>query len=73
MVGLPSTESREMILRTLLAKEKVENLEFKELAAMTEGYTGSDLKVCFLVVLKNYTLIGCYKLMKYTAGYRICA
>ncbi|KAG2700573.1 hypothetical protein I3843_06G005100 [Carya illinoinensis] len=44
MVGLPSTESREMILRTLLAKEKVENLEFKELAAMTEGYTGSDLK-----------------------------
>lgn len=44
MVGLPSVESREMILRTLLAKEKVENLDFKELAAMTEGYSGSDLK-----------------------------
>lgn len=46
MVGLPSAESREKILRTLLAKEKVEQLDFKELATMTEGYSGSDLKVC---------------------------
>lgn len=46
MVGLPSTESREMILKTLMAKEKAEDLDFKELATMTEGYTGSDLKVC---------------------------
>ncbi|KAA8520892.1 hypothetical protein F0562_011565 [Nyssa sinensis] len=45
MVGLPSVENREMILKTLLAKEKVdEELEFKELATMTEGYSGSDLK-----------------------------
>ncbi|KAJ8471470.1 hypothetical protein OPV22_025813 [Ensete ventricosum] len=45
MVGLPSQESRELILRTLLSKEKVEEkLEFKELATMTEGYSGSDLK-----------------------------
>ncbi|XP_019177993.1 PREDICTED: uncharacterized protein LOC109173174 isoform X2 [Ipomoea nil] len=44
MVGLPSVENREMILRTLLAKEKVEDLDFKELATMTEGYSGSDLK-----------------------------
>ncbi|MED6165265.1 hypothetical protein PIB30_097951 [Stylosanthes scabra] len=44
MVGLPSVENREKILKTLLAKEKHENLDFKELAAMTEGYTGSDLK-----------------------------
>ncbi|KAL3524348.1 hypothetical protein ACH5RR_017182 [Cinchona calisaya] len=44
MVGLPSVENREMILRTLLSKEKVEDLEYKELAAMTEGYSGSDLK-----------------------------
>ena len=47
MVGLPSIESREKILRTLLSKEKAENLDFKELATMTEGYSGSDLKVCF--------------------------
>ncbi|XP_061996324.1 uncharacterized protein LOC133714258 isoform X2 [Rosa rugosa] len=44
MVGLPSVENREMILKTLLAKEKVEDLDFKELASMTEGYSGSDLK-----------------------------
>lgn len=46
MVGLPSAENREKILRTLLAKEKVEDLDFKELGVMTEGYSGSDLKVC---------------------------
>ncbi|KAF3432908.1 hypothetical protein FNV43_RR24010 [Rhamnella rubrinervis] len=44
MVGLPSLESREMIFRTLLSKEKVENIDYKELATMTEGYSGSDLK-----------------------------
>ncbi|KAE9606545.1 hypothetical protein Lal_00014042 [Lupinus albus] len=45
MVGLPSVENREKILRTLLSKDKVdEGLNFKELATMTEGYTGSDLK-----------------------------
>ncbi|WCJ36751.1 P-loop containing nucleoside triphosphate hydrolases superfamily protein [Euphorbia peplus] len=44
MVGLPAVENREMILRTLLAKEKTEDLDFKELAVMTEGYSGSDLK-----------------------------
>lgn len=47
MVGLPSVENRESILKTLLAKEKVEEgLDYKELAMMTEGYSGSDLKVC---------------------------
>ncbi|KAG4395121.1 hypothetical protein GLYMA_20G163900v4 [Glycine max] len=45
MVGLPSAENREMILKTILAKEKYENIDFKELSTMTEGYTGSDLKV----------------------------
>jgi ATP-dependent 26S proteasome regulatory subunit len=54
MVGLPSAENRENILRTLLAKDKVDDgLDFKELATMTEGYSGSDLKVfiyyCFPV------------------------
>ncbi|GMH29587.1 hypothetical protein Nepgr_031430 [Nepenthes gracilis] len=44
MVGLPSVESREMILKRLLAKENTEFLDFKQLAAMTEGYSGSDLK-----------------------------
>ncbi|XP_031503936.1 uncharacterized protein LOC116266753 isoform X2 [Nymphaea colorata] len=44
MVGLPTAENREQILKTLLSKEKVEELDYKELATMTEGYTGSDLK-----------------------------
>ncbi|GMJ04429.1 DUO1-activated ATPase 1 [Hibiscus trionum] len=45
MVGLPGAENREKIFRTLLAKEHVEEgLDFTELALMTEGYTGSDLK-----------------------------
>ncbi|KAK6158302.1 hypothetical protein DH2020_005616 [Rehmannia glutinosa] len=45
MVGLPSVENREKILRTLLSKERVdEGLDFRELATMTEGYSGSDLK-----------------------------
>ncbi|XP_062206156.1 peroxisomal ATPase PEX6-like isoform X2 [Phragmites australis] len=44
MVGLPTRESRELILKKLLSKEKVENIDFKELAKMTEGYSGSDLK-----------------------------
>lgn len=45
MVGLPSAENREKILMTLLAKEKIEEgFNFKELATITEGYTGSDLK-----------------------------
>ena len=48
MVGLPSSESRELILKTLLSKENVEELDYKDLATMTEGYTGSDLKVCFV-------------------------
>uniref|UniRef100_A0A0D9V331 AAA+ ATPase domain-containing protein n=1 Tax=Leersia perrieri TaxID=77586 RepID=A0A0D9V331_9ORYZ len=44
MVGLPTLESRELILKTMLSKETVENIDFKELAKMTEGYTSSDLK-----------------------------
>lgn len=52
MVGLPTVESRELILKTLLSKEKVEEgLDFKELATMTEGYSGSDLKVCIFLIL----------------------
>lgn len=52
MVGLPTADNREMIMRTLLAKEKVDDrLEFKELATMTEGYSGSDLKVRVIIYL----------------------
>lgn len=50
MVGLPSVENREKILTTLLSKEKAEeSIDYRELAVVTEGYSGSDLKVCNLM------------------------
>jgi ATP-dependent Zn protease len=56
MVGLPSVENREKILRTLLGKEKVDKeIDFKELATMTEGYTGSDLKVFLILFSMDLT------------------
>jgi len=59
MVPLPSVENREKILKTLLAKEKVDNeLDFKELANMTEGYTGSDLKVFTILYSLTFVHIG---------------
>lgn len=45
MVGLPDKDNRERILRAILEKESIaDDLDFAELANMTEGYTGSDLK-----------------------------
>jgi SpoVK/Ycf46/Vps4 family AAA+-type ATPase len=51
MVGLPTLESRELILNKLLSKENIEGIDFKELGKMTEGYSGSDLKVCKLILM----------------------
>ena len=73
MVGLPSAENREMILKTLLAKEKHENLDFKELAAMTEGYSGSDLKVYFFIAIITYILFCGDMLLTLISLNRICA
>ncbi|KAL3693907.1 hypothetical protein R1sor_007558 [Riccia sorocarpa] len=45
MVGLPDVENREKILRAILSKETLDaEFDFKEVATMTEGYSGSDLK-----------------------------
>lgn len=51
MVGLPTLESRELILHKLLSKENIEGIDFKELGKMTEGYSGSDLKVRMLILM----------------------
>lgn len=62
MVGLPSVENREKILRTLLSKDKTEGLDFTELATMTEGYSGSDLKVpftCSQFLILYYMKLNC--------------
>ena len=46
MVSLPDAGNREKILRVILAKEELEaGFSFAELAASTEGYSGSDLMV----------------------------
>ncbi|XP_031272367.1 uncharacterized protein LOC116130829 isoform X1 [Pistacia vera] len=44
-VDLPDVENRLKILSIFLAQEKLEpNFQFQELARVTEGYSGSDLK-----------------------------
>ncbi|GBG64633.1 hypothetical protein CBR_g45688 [Chara braunii] len=45
MVNLPDHENRVKILKVILAKEDLEDgFDFNELAVITEGYSGSDLK-----------------------------
>jgi len=45
-VGLPDTSNRAFILKVILAKEDLSpDLDIGEIASMTNGYSGSDLKV----------------------------
>jgi len=45
-VDLPDVENRMKILKIFLTQENLEpNFQFDELANVTEGYSGSDLKV----------------------------
>lgn len=47
MVNLPDAANRSKILKVILAKEEVaQDLDFDDIAGMTDGYSGSDLKVC---------------------------
>ena len=46
MVGLPGGENRADILKSILQDEDVDDdVDIDELAAMTDGFSGSDLKV----------------------------
>lgn len=46
MVNLPDAPNREKILRIILTKEELApNVDLEAIANMTEGYSGSDLKV----------------------------
>lgn len=46
MVNLPDAPNREKILKVILAKEELDsNVELEAVAGMTDGYSGSDLKV----------------------------
>lgn len=45
MVNLPDVTNREKILRVILAKEELgHSVRLEEIAGMTDGYSGSDLK-----------------------------
>ncbi|MCO5607363.1 hypothetical protein L7F22_061559 [Adiantum nelumboides] len=45
MIGLPDKNNRVRILKTILEKESIAiDVDFSELANMTEGFSGSDLK-----------------------------
>lgn len=60
-VDLPDAENRKKILRIFLAKENLySDFQYDELANLTEGYSGSDLKVyivkCNWVESRNYYL-----------------
>lgn len=46
MVNLPDAANRAKILRVILSKEDLSpNLDLEAVASMTDGYSGSDLKV----------------------------
>jgi ATP-dependent Zn protease len=48
MVNLPDAPNRAKILRVILAKEDLGDVDFDAIANMTDGYSGSDLKVIFV-------------------------
>jgi ATP-dependent 26S proteasome regulatory subunit len=49
-VDLPNTENRVKILRVILAEEELEEgFDYEKLSRMTDGYSGSDLKVDHLL------------------------
>lgn len=46
MVNLPDAANRAKILKVILAKEDLSpEVDFDAVASMTDGYSGSDLKV----------------------------
>lgn len=48
-MDLPTTENRVKILRVILADEELaEGFDYEELSRMTDGYSGSDLKVLIM-------------------------
>ena len=55
MVNLPDSTNREIILRVVLAKEELApDVDLEAVANMTDGYSGSDLKVTNFVVICDY-------------------
>ena len=60
MVNLPDAPNREKILRVILAKEELSaNVALEAIANMTDGYSGSDLKVDFSTFLLDFIVLKC--------------
>jgi SpoVK/Ycf46/Vps4 family AAA+-type ATPase len=48
MINLPDASNRKKILSVILAKEDLaDDLELEAIANLTDGYSGSDLKVLY--------------------------
>lgn len=51
MVNLPDAPNRAKILRVILAKEDLSSdVDFEAIASMSDGYSGSDLKVIYMIL-----------------------
>lgn len=51
MVNLPDAPNRAKILKVILAKEDLNpDADFDAIASMTDGYSGSDLKVTYILL-----------------------
>lgn len=82
MVNLPDAPNREKILRVILAKEELaSDIELEAIANMTDGYSGSDLKVdIYIHILFVICFSACYRIelfpilgsSDYILGCRIC-
>ena len=62
MVNLPDAPNREKIIKVILAKEELApDVDLEAVANMTDGYSGSDLKVVLLVLI--VTNFSCHTLI----------
>lgn len=57
-MGLPDAPNRAKILRVILAQEDLSpDLDIDGVASMTNGYSGSDLKVKSLLILLTFVMV----------------
>lgn len=56
MVNLPDAPNRAKILKVILAKEDLSpDVDFEAVASMTDGYSGSDLKVVWIFEFTSFS------------------
>ena len=56
-IGMPETRQRLSILKIILEGENVDDdIDLDTIAEVTPSFSGSDLKVCFMLV--DYMLLG---------------